>query len=154
MESKIKLMTLIGIPSSSDLGCSKNSIQTFDLVFTPLLLQSFNFTQNCVCSKFALKCPGNQKVNNKKTFLGWKLANIYMFFTKTDFFHISEGFRGLTFSEEISTFCFFNIPSTPFRYKKRHFQHLYVKFWLFLRVLIEKRSTFLFLSDYFIPSKM
>ena len=33
-------MTLIGIPSSSDLGCSKNSIQTFDLVFTPLYLDS------------------------------------------------------------------------------------------------------------------
>ena len=75
------------------------------------------------------------------------------FFTKSDFFHISGVFRGLTFSEEISTFCFFNVPSTPFRYKKRHFQHLYVKFWLFLRVLIEKRSTFLFLSDYFIPLK-
>ena len=144
MENKIKLMALIGIPSSSDLGGCKNSILTFDVLFTPLLIQSLNFTQNCVCSKFALKCTRNKKVKNKKTVLGWKLANIYIIITKIDFFHILGGFRGLRFSEEISMFNLFNIPCTLFIYEERYVQHLYVKFWSFLRVLVEKRGTFLF----------
>ena len=144
MENKIKLMALIGIPSSTDLGGCKNSILTFVVLFTPLLIQSLNFTQNCVCSKFALKCPRNKKVKNKKHVLGWKLANIYVIITKIDFFHILGGFRGLRFSEEISIFYLFNIPCTPFRYEERQFQYLYVKFWSFLTVLVEKGVLFCF----------
>ena len=38
MENKIKLILLIGMPSSTDLGGCQNSILKFDIVFTPLII--------------------------------------------------------------------------------------------------------------------
>ena len=94
----------------------------------PPTMQSFNFTQNCIYSKLALKCLKNKKVKNQKLFLGWKLPNTYKQISKMAFFHILERFTGLRFSEEISIFYLSNTPRTTFMYDKKHFQHLYVKF--------------------------
>ena len=69
-------------------------------------------------------------------------------------FHILGRFTGLWFSEEISIFNLFNTPRSTFMYDKKHFQHLYAKFRYFLTILVEKRDTFLHLSDDFIPSNM
>ena len=40
LENKIKLILLIGMPSSTDLGGCQNSILKFDIVFTPLFMYS------------------------------------------------------------------------------------------------------------------